>query len=675
MKKAILLICVLAGILFYFLDSIYIYAEEASNVDLEKIVVTPSRMKQYDYQAGSNISTIDSKDIKASGARYVEDVLKEELGINTYTNSTHKTAKIDLRGFADTSISNVLVLIDGRKVNSIDLSGTDWLQIPVESIKKIEVLRGAGSVLYGDNAVGGVINIITKKGEEGLTGYTGISVGSYNTEKEDVEIKGSARDLSYYLYSKYYDTNGYRDNSDLLTKDFNARLNRKITDSLALDLSASWHEDDYGMPGGLNASELVQYGRRGSESGSHSDFASTKDRFVKLAIDSEPNFNGTGIGNFTIDLFCRNRDAYSWFYYGGWPTATKYMINTKGVTVKDVYKGAVSGHDLNTVAGFDYYNVEHIIKGTEGSTDDLTIYKKEIGFYTYSDYKILDNLFFDAGARYQRAKYIFDQKAASVKHEVREPSESVLTGGVRYEYAEGSNLHLSIHETFRFLATDEWYSTWTGLNTNLKQQTGIQYEIGIKHNFNNAVLFTATPYWIDIKDEIYVNPEVSPGYNENYDRTRRRGIEIGAGVDLLRFMSMSCFDDLKFNTNFTYQQPKFKDGIYNGKDIPMVPRYLASAGLTAGFLDGYNVSLVGRYVGDRYAINDANNETPKVKNNIVFDTRLSYNKKTFELYAAINNIFGEKYFEYVVKPAGASTNKDYYPAPERNLELGIKYKF
>jgi iron complex outermembrane recepter protein len=644
-------------------------------VDLEKIVVTPSRMEQYDYQAGSNVSTIDSEDIKTSGARYVQDILKEELGINVYTNSTHKTAKVDLRGFADTSISNVLVLIDGRKVNSIDLSGTDWLQIPVESIEKIEVLRGAGSVLYGDNAVGGVINIITKKGAKDLEGYAGVSLGSYNTEKEDVEIKGSAGDLSYYLYSKYYNTNGYRDNSDLSTKDFNTRLNGEITDSLALDLSVSWHEDDYGMPGGLNAAELAQYGRRGSEPGSNSDFASTKDRFVKLTVDSKPRFNGTDIGDITIDLFHRNRDAYSWFYYSGWPTATKYMIDTNGVTVKDVYKGMLSGRDLSTVIGLDYYDVDHVIKGTEGNTDDLSIYKKEIGFYAHADYEAADRLFFNTGARYQKAKYTFDQKAASVKHETREPSESVFMGGARYEYAEGSNMHMSVQESFRFLATDEWYSTWTGLDTDLKQQTGMQYEIGIKHNFDNIALLTVTPYWIDIKNEIYVNPEVYPGYNENYDRTRRKGVEIGTDIDLLKFVSAPYFDDLRFNTNCTYQQSEFKDGAYNGKDIPMVPRYLASARVKAGFLNGYNISLAGRYVGDRYAINDTNNETPKVKDNIIFDTRLSCEKRVFEFYAAISNIFDKKYFEYVVKPTGASDNKDYYPAPGRNLELGMKYKF
>jgi iron complex outermembrane receptor protein len=152
-------------------------------------------------------------------------------------------------------------------------------------------------------------------------------------------------------------------------------------------------------------------------------------------------------------------------------------------------------------------------------------------------------------------------------------------------------------------------------------------------------------------------------------------VEIGSDIDLLGSVSIPYLNALRLNVNFTYQQPKFKDGAYNGKDIPMVPRYLANARVKAGFLNCYNISLAGRYVGDRYAINDTNNETPKVKDNIVFDARLSYEKKAFEFYAAINNVFDEEYFEYVVKPTGASDDKDYFPAPGRNLELGMKYKF
>ncbi|PIW68797.1 MAG: hypothetical protein COW10_00620, partial [Candidatus Omnitrophica bacterium CG12_big_fil_rev_8_21_14_0_65_42_8] len=137
--------------------------------------------------------------------------------------------------------------------------------------------------------------------------------------------------------------------------------------------------------------------------------------------------------------------------------------------------------------GVDYYDTKHTINGTEGNTDDLTIYKEELGFYGYSEYEAIRNLFLNMGMRYQKAKYRFDQQKATALYVTRTPSETVLGGGAKYEYAKGSNIYFDVQETFRFLATDEWYSTWTGLNTNLKQQTGIQYEVGIKHNLYDAL--------------------------------------------------------------------------------------------------------------------------------------------------------------------------------------------
>jgi len=652
-------------------------AEDVKDVELEKIVVTPTRMKESFYQASSNVTIIEKEDIEDSNATHVGDVLKKTLGLNTYSNNTSKTVKVDLRGFADTSISNVLVLIDGRKVNSIDLSGVDWLQIPVEGIEKIEILRGGASVLYGDNAVGGVINIITKKGAKNFSGYIGIKTGSYNTWKEDAELSGSiAEDLTYYLHSRYYETEGYRDNSDVLSKDFNARFDYALTDSLSIDFSSGWHKDDYGMPGGLNAGELEQYGRRGSSSDNNKDFASTKDRFFKLTIDSTPHlFNNIEIGNLVLDLSFRNRDAYSWFYYGGWPSATRYKIDTKGFTARDVYKGTLIGHNFDMVMGLDYYDVEHIIKGSEWNSDDLVIYKEELGFYGYSELEMVDKVFFNGGLRYQEARYRFDQKAPTVNYETRNPSETVFMTGLKYMYGNGSSLHLDIQKTFRFLATDEWYSTWTGLDTNINHQRGMQYEIGIRHNFNDAILLTCTPYWIDIDEEIYVNPAVYPGKNENYDKTRRKGIELGVDIDMLKLTNISLFDSLIYFANITFQESKFKNGPYNGKDIPMVPHCLANTGVNLGLFENWRLSLNGRYTGPSYAINDTNNETPKTKDALVFDSKVSYENSSLECYLGMNNLFNKRYYEYVVKSTGTSTNKDYYPAPERNIEFGVRYKF
>ncbi|MCX5687165.1 MAG: TonB-dependent receptor [Candidatus Omnitrophica bacterium] len=678
MKKIFFYIIIAAAV--FNAEFVYAGTDENGNVDLERIVVTPIRMEQSDYEATSNVTVIGSKEIKSSHSRNIPEVLMEKAGLNVYNNSSDKTNKVDIRGFADTSITNVLVLIDGRKINPVDTSAPDWLQIPVESIERIEVVRGAGSVLYGDNAVGGVINIITKKGAGKFSGRIGTMMGSYKARQDDIEIQGQEKQISYYIYSKYYSTEGYRANNSLTAKDANARVDFDATDLLSLGISGGWHKDNYGMPGGLDdQGNLNKYGRRGSAM--DLDYALTKDRYVKLSVEAKPQFHDSDLGKFTIDYSYRNRDAFSWFYYDGYPMGTSYSIDTRGVTVKDVYDKVINGRKLNIVTGVDYYDIKHTIRGSEWNTDDLSIYKDELGFYNYSGYEAFKNLFLNGGARYQKAKYRFDQKSPSIAYITSAPSETVFDGGMKYEYAKDSNVYLDVKETFRFLATDEWYSTAlpptftaAGLNTNLKQQTGIQYEFGIKHNFHDLLTLKATPYWIDIDNEIYVNPTVYPGNNENYPKTRRKGIELGLKADLLKLKKVPFLDKFEFFTNYTYLEPKFRGGVYNNKDIPMVPRQQYNSGISAGFKN-YDIFLAGRFIGDRYAINDTNNELSKVKSYFVLDGKLSYKKDFLEIYAGINNIFSEKYSEYVAKSTGSSTKKVYYPAPERSFELGAIYKW
>ncbi|HPM42901.1 MAG TPA: TonB-dependent receptor plug domain-containing protein, partial [Candidatus Omnitrophota bacterium] len=151
-------------------------AEEQSQASqrLDPIVVTAARVPQRPsgslfgttiLQSSKSVDVITQEDIKRSPARTVPELLKGRVGVcvKEYTGNG-KTAQVDIRGFGETAPSNVLVLIDGRRANQNDISGTDWLQIDVDSVERIEIVRGPQSVLYGDNAVGGVINIITKRG-------------------------------------------------------------------------------------------------------------------------------------------------------------------------------------------------------------------------------------------------------------------------------------------------------------------------------------------------------------------------------------------------------------------------------------------------------------------------------------------------------------------------------
>lgn len=652
------------------LGSPSVYAQPET--DLGVIVVTASRIEQAGEKITANVTVIDRKQIEASNAHNIPDMLEKVLGVHVYDLNSAKTAKMDVRGFGDASMSNVLFLVNDRKTNSIDMSGADLLQIPLEAVERIEVIRGAGSVLYGDNAVGGVVNIITKKGQGDLTGKTSGYYGSYDRRGSDVEVSGSQKKLTYYLFSKYDDARGYRQNSDTLAKDYQTRVGYKVSDRLSLETETGWHDDRYGQPGSLTDAQLATLGRRGSTN--DQDSAWTRDRFVNLSFNVTPWPENIYLGRFVIDTNYRNRDAYT--NNVGWSSDTKYMIDTTGVTGKYIFDKEIFGKKVSFVTGIDSYdNVNDIIRESFGTTK-LTISKKELGGYGFLEYELFDKFYVNGGTRNHRARYVFDQKNGS-EDIVKKPEEWVSMGGVKYAYAENSNVFLNVQQTFRFLATDEWFNTITGvLNTDLRQQTGIQYEAGVKHQLNDQVNVNLTSYLIDINDEIYYNPtggNFGWGANENYDKTRRTGFEAGTNVYLLKiFPDVLPLNKLDLYTNYTYENPRFQKGPYDGKVIPMVPRHQLSVGLVAGFAKYYQLSLTDYFVGSQFVGSDTSNSLTPLKPYSLLDAKLSFRKDNLEIFGEVNNMLNTKYYSYVTS---WTTTKYYYPAPERNFNVGLSMKF
>ena len=644
--------------------------------DLDTIVVTNSRFAQKDYRIASNVTVITQEQIAASNVHSVPDILRTAQGVNVYDNNTNKTAIVDIRGFGDTAARNVLILINGRKVNSIDISGPDLEQIPLGAVERIEIIRGAGSVLYGDNAVGGVVNIITKKGEGDLQGKVGVVYSSYDTLGEHLELSGSHRDLTYFVYSKYLDQNGYRENSGGLARDFNGRLGYEFSPSFLADLELGWHKDDSGLPGGLSGSELANLGRRATTF--PGDFSSTKDRYVKLGLNAKPWIKDVYFGSIFVDFLYRNRDTFDSFNRYS-PFHTKREIDTYGIDGKYVFDRVIFNKEVNFVTGFDYYDHKNDILGSGDNVDDITIKKRELGIYEFLQYEIIDKVYLSTGTRYNRADYEFHQRNVVVDQS-QSPDKWVNSGGLKYEYARGSNLHFGWQQTFRFLATDEWYSTANfpgfgitpGLNLNLKQQSGEQYEFGVKHNFSDKIIIGVTPYLLVNKNEIFFDPATFG--NSNYDKTRRVGIEYDQRVDLLKFIDIGFLDKLDFITGYTYQNARFDRGANDGKEIPMVPVHSASQTISAQFLKYYNVSFVERFVGSRFAINDVQNTSDRIKPYTVFDGKLAFKKKNYEIYFAANNIFDKRYFSYVSKSTNSDA-KSYFPAAERNFSMGVDLKF
>ena len=134
----------------------------ADKTELETMVVTASRINDVSALPAS-ISVITAEDIKRSASLTLPELLSEYAGISINSLFSHGSrANVGIRSFGETATQNTLILLDGRRLNDIDLSSVNYAAIATDNIERIEITRGSGGVLYGVGATTGTINIITK---------------------------------------------------------------------------------------------------------------------------------------------------------------------------------------------------------------------------------------------------------------------------------------------------------------------------------------------------------------------------------------------------------------------------------------------------------------------------------------------------------------------------------
>src|SRR5450830_1475213 len=179
----------------------------AENINLDDVVVTASRVSQSRESVLGDVTVINQEEIERAGAGSITDLLKSQSGIQINTSGgAGSAASVFLRG---TNSDHLIVLIDGLRINSATLGTTSFENIPLSQIEKIEILRGPASSLYGQDAIGGVIQIFTKKGMDGFKPYVGIGYGSYKTSNFQSGIRGGNNQTTYAINFSAMNTDGF----------------------------------------------------------------------------------------------------------------------------------------------------------------------------------------------------------------------------------------------------------------------------------------------------------------------------------------------------------------------------------------------------------------------------------------------------------------------------------
>ena len=685
-------------VLILFLSVVIISSVQAQNksdadavVTMSEIVVTATRDKQEERKIPADVTVITAEEIEKTGATTVVEVLDklESIQFRTYSGNPSQSL-IDMRGFGgDNPYGKTLVMLDGRRLNRTDMASINWLQIPINNIERIEIVRGSGSVLYGDAAIGGTINIITKKGEGKPKFNASALMGSYGLNNERVGVTGATDKWTYAVTGENNFNFGYRERSKYSAQSGGFDVGYFANDLLNLSFGVSFNKSDYQMPGALTKEQMEQDRRQYQPAmpayfmNAHpDDDASDKYTNVNLGIKSFWNSWGQLEINFLYGKKDLQMNMPSWNSYKFSDT----NIDTFGITPKYILNKEIAGFQNKVVVGIDYYNEPYKknIYGdrertTKLSTADFT--RESLGYYIRDEFSLLKNLIISAGYRFERtsikgSNIDFSNPANNFTDQKNTYNADAYEAGLTWLLGKKSKVFTKYATVYRIPFLDE-VASFSGFGgeflTDLEKEKGISMEAGTEFYPLNDLKLGFTFFRTDMEDEIeYIyNPLTFTGRNRNTGKTRHDGTEFS--------FSYLWPNYLKVYGNYTYHMATFENGVNNKKEMPLVPRQIANAGLEL-YLP-YNLTLRPelRYVGNAYLSGDNDNSTEKLEAYTLLNCYLFYKptlgKTVLTIFLGADNIADVKYSSFGIDYEQYSMPNFYYPMPGITFKGGITFEF
>ncbi len=599
-------------------------------------------------------TVIDRETIRHSQARNLAEVLSGQAGLQvTDLFGNGLQTSVDMRGFGPTAGSNVLILVDGRRLNNSSDTGAPALyRIPVDSIERIEITRGSAGVRYGNQAVGGVINIITRDTDLPRA-FVETTAGSYNSIEGVFGLtQNLSESVSLHLDGNYQESDNYRDNNAMTLRYLNARLKKTHADGF-VELEVSGNQDWWQLPGALNDSELQSNRRQSAD-----DFAGdySKRNYVTSAITIEQAVNQNWL--LTGDISYRDETGEFQNSFRGSPSPAYPQIR-KVTSFQPRLIGKIFENTRLTF-GIDLENTDYSLDAVV--LQEVT-QRIQDGF-VIGDIQLTEKLSLSSGLRYSSIEndITFGSNKATL-------NDSATLGNlaIRYQFAPSWTGFVRIDENLRYATVDEHTNTVYDMVSKiqqpigLKNQTGRSYETGLTWE-NAATRIQFSAYQLDLKNEISFDS--STYYNINLDRTRRNGFTLEVDHNLT--------SNWTAGTQYTFTDGKITDGPFAGNVIPLVAKNTGRFYLLGRLNKNSSFFAETIYTGKRYLGADYYNTQPELDNSILTNMAFLHDRGNVQVALRINNLFDE---QYIASGSTDGSEKGYFSAPKRNFSLSVRYNF
>lgn len=644
-------------------------AEITNNIPAaNRVVVTATRNTTPVRSVAGNPSVITSGDIESGRYTSVPEALQKKAGVFFRNISDNPSrAAVDIRGFGgDAPFGRTLVLLNGRKLNRPDMATINWAQIPIQTVKKIEVIRGPNSVLYGDHAVGGVINILTKEASETPETTLQASYGTDEAVNQSFSTSGSLNGLGYAATLGHQSGDGYRERSRYDTSSASLRLSGNMTDSLSAYAEVSGVKEQHQLPGALTW-EQMNLDRK--QSMNPDDAA--RGEYFNVQAGTEALLSDEIL--FTLDGSIATKELEADF--PSYWIATYYDYKLAGATLspKLTLLVPVFGLDNELIIGADLSREKlkiqkYFAEKRETAITDTKAEKRVVGGYVANTLSLTDSLLLNGGFRWEENKVETTHRGGfSPYKDAVTHRETAWQGSVTWLPCSKLKLFAGIDQTYRYPFLDEQalFTGWgDAFNKDLEPETGINVEAGFEYMPFSNLTFQVTAFQTDMEDEI----AWAGSSNINLDETLHRGVELSATYHN-EYIAVDLF--------YTWLQAEFSEGRNDGNEIPWVPQNQFNANLSVFLTDALTAGAHFSYLGSMYPLGDNDNNSLDRQSNVALvDLLLQYElplkKCKAVLFAGVDNVF-ETEHNYLVTDYGFGAG--YYPAPERTAKAGLSITF
>jgi vitamin B12 transporter len=630
---------------------------------LNEPVFSPFRQEGTVKDSTRPIYVITGEEMEAQGARTVREAIKflpGILGDGTVGTEVNALSGQLIRG---SNTGQVLILLDGRPINNAGSGGFDLSEFTTNNIQRIEVLPGGGSTLYGSDAIGGVINIITRRPTEKITTEAKVNIGAYGLNQQSIQNSGKKGDISWVVgYNRTQAENNYpfsipeanfsgnRKNNDALYNNFNLKLEADLGKRNTLSFSTLYLNKEQGTPGGVSIPFPVNgqgfFNSLTDKNRKYTDQILTDLTWnLKLGGGDDSLLTAKVYGDFLNTRFDPS---------GSVSSQNRFQTNQSSYGIQTTHSWNFAKNQ-SLVYGFDYRTVNVRNTSFSYSTNKETLnYDNDINqgaLFTKYEVVLIPNLTVNVGLR--------QDFSSLVNGSVTSPSV-----GTKYAVSDSTTLRANYIQNFRVPTIANLFNVNPSNigNPELKPERGDSFDIGIDQKLGNIGLARLTFFKNNVSDTIAFK-RLTPPVNSNTGTWENIGLVETTGIEAT--LNLQVAKNIYTFVNYTANDPR----IFKSSNAAEINKELRFAGADKLNLGVSYETPQGLYLGllmnslNGYPTNNTNTEFLSGYTTFDFKLLVPLSDKLV-VTGSVENLFNQRYQLFPGFPDGG-----------RGFQIGLSSTF